>query len=67
MTVHSLVILLPCSAIFPEGSVDMLFLLTGLLYVLCEGCESEQNNYELCLPTNLMYGEKLMGPNGQSL
>ncbi len=44
----------------------MLVLLMGLLYMLCEGCESEQNSYELILPA-LMCGDKLMRPNMQSL
>ncbi len=51
---------------FPEASVDMLVLLIGLLYMLCEECESELNSYELILPA-LMCGRKLIGFNGHSL
>lgn len=51
---------------FPEGFVDMLVLLTGLLYMLCEGHESEQNSYKLILPAFTCV-KKLIGLNGESL
>ncbi len=50
----------------PDSSVDTLVLVTGLLYMLCEGCESEQNSYELIVSA-WMCGKKLIEFNGQSL